>query len=42
MYRSVLMVLALAFMLLACSDKKIQPANEAIDTVPVMVTQLKK
>lgn len=42
MYRSVLMVLALAFTLLACSDKKIQPANEAIDTVPVMVTQLKK
>ena len=36
------MALALAFTVLACSDKKTEPAQEAVDTVPMMVTQLKK
>ena len=42
MYRTIFMALALAFTVLACSDKKTEPAQEAVDTVPMMVTQLKK
>ena len=42
MYRTILMALALAFMALGCSGNKSESAQEAVDTVPMMVTQLKK
>ena len=42
MYRTILMALALAFIVLGCSGNKSEPAQEAVDTVPMMVTQLKK
>lgn len=42
MYRTILMALALAFMALGCSGDKTEPAQETVDTVPMMVTQLKK
>ena len=42
MYKMFFMALALAFGAVACSDKKAGPAKEAVDTVPMMVTQLKK
>jgi len=42
MYRTILMALALAFIALGCSGNKSESAQEAVDTVPMMVTQLKK
>jgi len=42
MYRTILMALALVLMVLGCSGNKSEPGQEAVDTVPMMVTQLKK
>ena len=42
MYRTILMALALVLMVLGCSGNKSEPGQEVVDTVPMMVTQLKK
>ena len=41
-YRTILMALALVLMVLGCSGNKSEPGQEVVDTVPMMVTQLKK